>query len=114
MPFNINAIQLGQTLGQNMSDTSAYKEDFIPTEELASISLVPIASVNITGSYYAYKNTIAGYFIFGHPVYGILGVTGYPIGMALVWGHPVYGIWGTGLWSSSSVYVSELVTSGVL
>jgi hypothetical protein len=71
MSININAIELGQTIGKGLSGASQYKQDFVETEDITSLNLVAINTAQVVGSYFIYvKNLGTSAFVIDHPVYG--------------------------------------------
>ena len=68
MNINNPGRELGSYLGQNVANTNKYKDDFVESEDVTDITLAPLNSVTLTGSWYAYSAEWQGMFIVNHPV----------------------------------------------
>lgn len=71
MATNFTSLELGNMLGQNMSNFNLYRDDFVETEELADLNLYLSGTLNITGVANIVSHTLScSAFILGHPLYG--------------------------------------------
>jgi hypothetical protein len=69
--MNLIAVELGKTLGRSIAESNNYRQDFIETEEVTDINLVPIHTINVVGTYFVYSGNLGtSAFVIDHPVYG--------------------------------------------
>jgi hypothetical protein len=74
--------QIGQTLGNALSNVASYPQDFIETDLDAGINLSSVDSVNLATSLYVCRQDVGTAFIIGHSVNGKLADTNYTLGIA--------------------------------
>ncbi len=70
---NLDSIELGRIIGTGLQNANQYKDDFVESEEVTDINLTTLESINLSGSYFVYKNPMSTTsFVLDHPVYGEL------------------------------------------